>query len=234
MRTTKQQTKSRISDAQGVEEIGGNGSLKHVVIAAPRIRTASFQIVGTSPYVQHAFGGKAQEQMRSRQMEGQVRGRKKHGPKDFAAAYEDAKHVSDEGWYGIPAASIRNALISACRLAGYPMTRAKLSLFVVADGYDSKSMDPLIKIESGAEPERFEATVRLADGTPDIHVRPLWRTWWAKVVLRYDEDQFSIEDVANLLCRAGIQVGIGEGRNDSKKSNGMGWGCFEAKDWEEA
>jgi len=30
-----------------------------------------------------------------------------------------------------------------------------------------------------------------------------------------------------LLARVGMQVGIGEGRPDSKNSAGMGWGLFE-------
>jgi hypothetical protein len=42
----------------------------------------------------------------------------------------------------------------------------------------------------------------------------------------YDADQFTLEDVSNLLARAGMQVGIGEGRPDSKMSAGMGWGTF--------
>lgn len=33
-------------------------------------------------------------------------------------------------------------------------------------------------------------------------------------------------DVANLMNRVGAQVGIGEGRPDSKNSAGMGWGLF--------
>lgn len=32
--------------------------------------------------------------------------------------------------------------------------------------------------------------------------------------------------MVNLLSRAGLQVGIGEGRPDSKKSAGMGYGLF--------
>ena len=34
-------------------------------------------------------------------------------------------------------------------------------------------------------------------------------------------------DVVNLIARVGIQVGIGEGRPDSKMSAGLGYGLFE-------
>ena len=55
----------------------------------------------------------------------------------------------------------------------------------------------------------------------------MWKRWEAKVTLQWDGDQFGMADVANLLMRAGIQVGVGEGRPFSKKSHGCGWGTFE-------
>jgi hypothetical protein len=39
---------------------------------------------------------------------------------------------------------------------------------------------------------------------------------------------FSLDDMANLLMRAGLQCGICEGR-PSSQSGGMGWGLFEIK-----
>ena len=50
--------------------------------------------------------------------------------------------------------------------------------------------------------------------------------WSATVRVKFDADMFSLSDVINLFMRAGQQVGIGEGRPDSKKSHGMGWGTF--------
>jgi hypothetical protein len=49
---------------------------------------------------------------------------------------------------------------------------------------------------------------------------------------RYDADQFTASDVVNLIARAGMQVGICEGRPDSSNSTGMGWGTFEISDKE--
>ena len=47
------------------------------------------------------------------------------------------------------------------------------------------------------------------------------------VRIRYDADMFAQEDIYNLMMRVGQQVGIGEGRPDSKNSAGMGWGLFD-------
>ena len=112
-------------------------------------------------------------------------------------------------------------------MVGYTMTRAKLSVFVIADGHDKVDNTPLTKITRG-EPEYFESVVRLETGVADIHARPRWAPGWEAIVtVKWDGDQFSAQDVANLLARAGQQVGICEGRPDSKNSGGQGWGTFE-------
>jgi hypothetical protein len=152
---------------------------------------------------------------------------KKREPKDFKACFEDAKHVSPEGWYGIPSPGIRAALVSACRLCGFKMTHAKLGCFVEADGFGTDGT-PLTRITKG-EPHYHEAAVRNETGVADLRARPMWDagTCEATVRITYDADMFSMEDVANLMHRACTQVGFGEGRPDSRRSCGMGWGRFE-------
>lgn len=199
---------------------------RSVVIEAPKFEMADIKIVGTAPYVQNKFSQKARDLMKAKQEAGT---RAKKGAareaKDFQATYEAAKHISRQGWCGIPAPSFRNAMISACRIVGFKMTLAKLSVFVEADGYDADDGTPLVKIFG--DPRIHEGLVRNATGVADIRWRPMWEEWSAVVRVRWDATQFSAQDVVNLLARAGSQVGIGEGRPDSKASNGMGWGMFE-------
>ena len=115
-------------------------------------------------------------------------------------------------------------MVSACRLVGFKMTIAKLSVFIEADGIDRVDGVPLIRINGTPEPLRQH--VRNATGVCDLRVRAMFKTWSATIRISYDADQFSQEDVANLMMRVGRQVGIGEGRPDSKASVGMGWGTF--------
>lgn len=200
---------------------------QEVQIKAPAFKTASFRIRGTAPLVINAFPAKAREQMRIRQGEGSTsKGKKFREPKDFDLCYEQAKHVSREGWLGIPASAFRCAVISACRLVNFKMTLAKLSFFVEADGFDRLDGVPLVQITKG-EPHHVEHAVRNETGVADIRARPMWDEWEAVVRVRFDADQFSLVDVSNLMVRVGMQVGIGEGRPDSKNSAGMGWGTFE-------
>ena len=199
-----------------------------VTIAPPNFQTVVVPIRGNAAYFQNKFSNKARKKIIATQKAGSTAKKgKKREPKDFKKACEEAKHVSTEGWCGIPAPAFRNAMISACRIVGFQMTKAKLSVFIVADGYDKDDATPLVKITKG-EPQHTELPVRLPDGSTDIRPRPMWEPGWeAKVTIRFDADQFTAEDVANLIHRAGIQVGVGEGRPDSKKSNGCGWGTFD-------
>ncbi len=198
-----------------------------LTIPQARMSMMAFLITGTAPLVMHAFRGKAEEEMRAKQEAGsRSKSRKVLRPKDFERQFEDAKHISTDGWLGIPAAGFRSAMISACKMVGFHMTRARLACFVEADGFDGATGDPLVKITRG-EPRYFEKHVRLDNGNPDLRARPMWAPGWQAVVrVRWDEDQFSLTDVSNLLSRVGLQVGICEGRPDSKKSAGCGWGLF--------
>ena len=199
-----------------------------VTIAPPNFQTGVFRIRGIAPYVQNKFSQKAREQMRAMQEAGSTaRKGSKREAKDFHAAYEQAIHRTAEGWAGIPAPAFRNAMISACRTVGFQMTRSKLGLFIEPDGFDADDGTPLVRITKG-EPEYHEAFVRNETGVVDLRPRPMWAPGWEAVVrIRFDADMFTLADVANLLMRAGLQVGIGEGRPDSKKSAGLGWGLFE-------
>ena len=197
-----------------------------VTIKPANIQTAEFNIKGTAPYVQARFSGKAMQAMMTKMAAGSTASKSRAKPaRDFGDDYRQAMHISTEGWYGIPAGAFRQAMISACRLVGFKMTLAKLSVFVHADGFDKIDGIPLIRLEG--TPERTDMAVRNATGVADIRVRPMWREWSAKVRVKYDADQFTLQDVTNLMQRVGMQVGIGEGRPDSRESAGLGWGTFE-------
>lgn len=201
-----------------------------ITISPPNFETVALEIEGTAPLLQQAFPQKARAAMKAKMEAGSTA---KKGGKREARNFEDdfkqAQHVSEEGWNGIPASAFRNACIDVCRMVGFKMTHARMSIFCEADGLDKVDGTPLVKI-IGKAPEMNEMPGRLATGVVDIRVRPMWRRWGCKLRLRYDADQFTASDVVNLLSRAGEQVGIGEGRPFSKSSNGMGMGTFRIKE----
>lgn len=213
-----------IKIAQGTFDPG-----ETMTVSRPNLRTIQIKLVGDAPLVINAFGAKAATQMREAQMAGSTKGSKrKKEPKKPDELFQDAKHISTEGWEGVAASGFRAAAISACRLVGFKMTHAKLSIFIPAQGYSKTDGTPLIRIDGTSE--MIESHVRLANGVADLRYRPMYRDWSVDLLVRWDADQFTMPDVVNLIARVGAQIGIGEGRPDSKSSAGMGWGLFHIEE----
>ena len=203
---------------------------QQVTIKAPDFQVAEFEIEGIAPLVIHRFSKKTQEEMKQKMEEGKSASSKKNREaKSTDSIYEESRYVSKEGWDGFHAGAIRSAMISACRLVNFKMTLAKLSVFVIQDGWDAKEPQiPLIRIYG--DPVKQEDMARVETGQPYVTIRAAYHNWKAKVRIRWDNDQFVIGDIFNLLTRVGLQVGICEGRPDSKKSTGMGWGLFKVNE----
>jgi hypothetical protein len=198
-----------------------------VQIKRANLKVAVFEIVGDAPLVVHRFSVKTKNEMRLKMEAGKTAASKKNRePKDLDDAYNEARYVSKEGWDGFPASAIRAAMINACRLINFKMTLAKMSVFVIADGWDATEPQiPLIRIYGN--PVRQDDMARVETGQPYVTIRPAYHDWRAKVKIRWDSDQFTLEDVSNLLSRVGAQVGLCEGRPFSKNSCGQGWGTFQ-------
>lgn len=202
---------------------------KMVTIKAPAFDTAEFEIVGTAPLVIHRFSAKVKQEMLTKMETGKAASSKKvREARSTDDLFEEARYRSPEGWDGFQAGAVRKAMISACRLVNFKMTLAKLSVFVEADGYDElEPQIPLIRIYG--KPVKQLDMARVETGQPYITSRAAYHKWSSRVRIRFDTDQFTLEDIANLLTRVGLQVGLGEGRPDSTNSAGMSWGLFEVK-----
>ena len=200
-----------------------------VVITPPKMATATVKIVGTAPYLQNRFSAANRDKMLETQKAGSAskRTRKAKAPKDFDAVYRGSMHLSQDGWHGIPCTALRNAMIDACRLTEMDMVRAKMCIFIVAQGLDSENLEPLIKIDG--KPRMHIERVKVGIASTDLAARAIFEKWSAKFEIQWDDDVFKAQDVVNLLARAGWQVGIGAGRPLSKTSGGTGKGTFKVE-----
>ena len=198
-----------------------------VTIAPLNYQVAQFTINGTSPLVIKRMSEKVDEEFRKKYESGTkaAAGKKRHEAVDLDQVTEDCKYISQEGWEGFNAAAVRNAMIGACRTANFKMTMGRFAIFCIADGRDKfKPQIPLVKIIGKSV--RQDDIVRNKAGVAMLACRPAYHDWSMKLRIRFDADTFTLQDIANLLNRAGVG-GFGEGRNSSPMSNGMGWGCFE-------
>ena len=194
-----------------------------VVISAPNFGVLELIIRGTAPLVIERFSKKA-EMMLKMQEGSTAKNKKNRTARDYAQEVEAARYRHTDGWEGMNAAAFRAGMISACRLVGFKMTLAKLSVFVEADGFDPIDGLPIVRIYG--ESRDFTSHTRNATGVCDVRARPQYREWAIKLRVKFDQSQFSATDVINLISRVGVQVGVGAGRPDSKSSSGCGWGTF--------
>jgi hypothetical protein len=198
--------------------------VKAIAIKAPKFEVIEMVIEGTAPLVIARFSKKGE--LMAKMAEGSTaKSKKERSARDYDAEADAARYYnSTKEWEGLHAGAFRAGSISACRLVGFKMTLAKLSVFILQDDFDQEYKTPLVRIYG--ESETDTSHTRNATGVVDVRARPMYKRWASKLRVRYDADQFTSADVYNLISRVGIQVGVGEGRPDSKSSAGCGWGTF--------
>lgn len=166
---------------------------------ALRMRARVFSINGTAPLIVHRFSNAG-------------------AAPDEATAYRESQYRSAEGWLGIPVAAFQFAAREVCRELGHTQP---LSLLIEADGRDVRDATPLVRIDG--EPVM---DIRRGFGKYRGHgVLTRFCKWTAKLHVQWDADQFTEEDVANLIARAGQLAGVGYGSH-GRYSSGLGFGRF--------
>lgn len=195
-----------------------------IEITPPNFKNITLRACGLTPMMMHKFSEKSKRMMQEAQT-AVDKTKKKRQPKDYKAEFLAAKYISTKGWEGIPAHSFRNAMIAACRtVQGLAMTQAKGAFFIVADGREKGDGTPLVKIFGKSVHDT--RPVRLESGVADLRNRPRYDDWYCNVKIQFDADKLSVNDVANLFSRAGLQVGVGELRPQGKKSFGGDYGMW--------
>ena len=198
-----------------------------IEIQPPNFKIVKLRLEGVSPLMLHKFSAKARKQMEEAQ-QAESKTKRKREPKNYEAEYRGAKYISTAKWEGVPALSIRAAMIRACaNVDGLPMTVAKGAFFIKPDGFDVADGTPLIKIQGKAKHDT--RPVRLESGVTDLRNRPRYDKWACEVGIEFDADLVSAADIANLLARAGTQIGIGELRPFGRKSFGGDFGMWCVK-----
>ena len=174
--------------------------------------------VGGEFLVLNRFTEKAKAEMLGAQMKV---ARNKKEARDPEAEYEAARYIDKKGRDCIMAASFRRAMIDAATfIEGVAKTQIRGAVFIIGDSRapDGRWLIPL-KFK-----RRFmhEDVVRLKNGTPMVRFRPAFEDWSVDLVVEYDPDIISAEQVHHLLQRAGFSIGVGEGR----PQKGGDWGNF--------
>lgn len=195
---------------------------KPIEIPEAKINTVAVTIKGKAPLIMHEWNEKAKKQMRDKQQKKATNKKEARNPEQ---EYEAAKVKNKKGELAIKSIWIKSAIVDSARFVeDLPMTILRGALFVKGDenGY--------IPLRYKRE-EMIEDTVRLSGigRTADLRYRPYVYDWEADIFIEYDADVLSLEQVINLLKKAGFSNGIGENRPER---SGDTYGTFSVEPYE--
>ncbi len=138
--------------------------------------------------------------------------------------YLESRYMIDEKTHGFPAAAIKRAMIGACRLLNNKklnMTNAPMMFHMITPDHPFLYVLKFKKCTHAVHYGRNQN----ATGKPLVQVhRAQYEGWSIDIVVEFNEDVLSLQDVVNLLCLAG-EVGIGAWRAEKGGNNGL----FEVK-----
>ncbi|WP_103173782.1 hypothetical protein [Paracoccus sp. SY] len=196
-------------------------------ITLPRIdiKLMEVHVVGDSPLIVHAWSQKAKRQMLDKQMK-RATGAKE--AKDPIADFSASLYRLPDGGYGFPSVAFKTAAVTAITsVAGMTKVAARQAFHILGEDVDvegafegTKARQNLVRLISD-EPSMREDLVRVGMGTADLRYRGEFADWAAKLLIRFNANVLSEEQILNIVNVAGFAVGVGEWRPERDGSYGM-------------
>lgn len=189
------------------------------------IQMMEVTIIGDEPLIVHAWSQKSKLEMLSKQMK---KARPTKEAKDPMQDFRDSLYPMPDGGYGFPAVGFKAAAVTACTsTGGVTKVSARQAFHILGEGVDVEGAFPgTLKRESlvrvlGGEPRMREDMTRVGMGVADLRYRGEFWPWSAKLLVRFNANVLSAEQILNLLNTAGFGVGCGEWRPERDGMSGM-------------
>lgn len=200
------------------------------------IQTIEVVLIGDTPLICHAWSEKAKKAMREKQQKKATAGREIRNPEQefldtiYRLTSDEAPKIVNGAllnWRcGFPAIAIKSAMVTSCTsIQGITKVMARQAFHVSGEKTpyvgNSASSGEFIEIQGG-KPRIREDMVRVGIGkAADLRYRAEFWPWFMKVMIRYNANVMSAEQVANALNTAGFGVGVGEWRSEKDGMNGL-------------
>lgn len=196
-------------------------------ITLPRIdiRLMEVTIIGDSPLIVHAWSQKAKTAMLDKQLKRASGARE---AKDPVGDFNASLYRLPNGGFGFPSVAFKTAAVTAITsVAGMTKIAARQAFHILGEDVDvvgafegTKARQNLVRLICD-EPSMREDLVRVGMGTADLRYRGEFAEWAAKLLVRYNANVLSEEQILNILNVSGFAVGIGEWRPEKDGNHGM-------------
>jgi hypothetical protein len=186
-----------------------------IVINPPNFQQVKLKVTGLTPLIQNKM-----KETIIQQMEDVRAGKAKKATRtaiDPQKEYIKSSYKQDDGSFGFPASAFKQCAVRAGKGLGLAMTDTRTLFFVLPNAPDGEC----VSIKSN-KPIMRKDPVNVKTGK-DLRFRPEFKNWKAELLVKFDADRITIEQIANLLNHGGQTVGVGEWRPEK---NGT-FGTFE-------
>ena len=161
-----------------------------------------------STYIPHKLSGEAVANFMGREF-GKT---KKKEIRNLDKEYESCFYYTKDKKYGIPAGSFAGAVLNAAVACNIPKTQIKRAIRVLGD---------ILPLKYDKVEKRIDYPKRSGrNSTPDTRARPEFFDWETTLLVEYDENQISPDQIINLVNQAGFSSGVGDWRPSSPMSSG--------------
>ena len=204
---------------------------KEVTLQPIKIKEVEITIIGNTPLIVNNFNEKSKRQILESQMklpkkEKEIRNPIEDGmralywltpmPEEFTQEAFD-KALKEGARFGFPAKGIKASIVSGAYRN--KMTPDKVSLqgaFLIPEELiEIKYRELIIR----------EDYVRIAHGGTDVRFRPEFKDWSMTFKMRYNENNYSLEQLLNFINLGGFSCGLGEMRIEK----GDNFGSYSVK-----
>lgn len=186
-----------------------NEAEEAVRLARPNVRTISINITGDSPLIVNRFSEESKSDIQKAQ---NGAAKEKRSPRKPDEEFKRSMYSDEKGNHFLPAACFKNAAVAACTfIDDLFKTEARGAFFVLGD---------MVKLDC-SDPEMRADRVVLKKTTTTIAYRAMYRDWKCKLLVKYDANFLSAEQVVNLFARAGFSVGVGQWRPEKNGAFGL-------------
>jgi len=185
-----------------------------VLINPPNFQQVELDVTGITPLIQNKMKETTMKMMEDVRT-GKAASQKSRKAVDPKKEMLEASYLQDDGSFGFPASAFKQCAVRAGKGLGLAMTDTRTLFFVVPNAPDGEC----VSIKSN-KPNLRKDPVNVKTGK-DLRFRPEFKNWKAKLLVRFDADRVTVDQIANLLNYGGQTVGIGEWRPEKNGTFGM-------------
>ena len=206
---------------------------ENVTISVSKLnqKSCTLRLIGTTPLYQNRMSAKAKQEFLVGGGKGKSKAERAHIKHDPLQEFVDAAEIIPDGptALGMKVIAVKAAMATAAlETEGVYKTEIQRLLFMPGD------LVPLY-----GTPHLKMDIVRQGgmNKTPDIRTRPYLPKWGTEIEMRYITPQLNLTSLFNILCNAGVLIGLGDYRQEKGKGNFGSFRVISADDqdaeWED-